>query len=619
MAHSENNTLSSAFKTFFERETLTGPNFNDWYRSLRIVLRVADTFDYLYKPCPGQPADTATEAEKAAFKAEYKKHSDVACIMLGKMSPALQRQFENYPPQNMLAELRKMFEKPPAVEIYDLVDALHSCRQAPGKPVSEHVLEMKGLMDQLHTLGKPYDNDMAPKTNPLKRKENPNKDQAYYHCHVAGHWKRNCPLYLEELHANKKKSKPSAAVSGNLFAIELFNLTYKLNSWVYDTGCCIHVCNTLQGFKVERKLSYGIQYLQVGNGTQAAVEAVGMFDLFLPSGLVLKLNNCYYAPFIVRGVVSLSCLLDLSFHHTIASNRISVSLNGIFYFSAITVNGVFEIDVNNNAPNNNNNSIFSINKKRNLDLNSSYLWYCRLAHIGKTRMQKLRREGLLENIDEESFNKCESCISGKMTKKLFNKNIGRATDLLGLIHTDVCGPLRHVSRKGASYFLTFTDDFSHYRYVYLLKHKHEVFETFKVFKAKVELQLGKKIKALRSDRGGEYLSQEFKDYLNYALESAVSILNMVPTKKVDKIPYEIWHGKALNLSYLKETMVYYFYFPLENKVIVARYGDFFERDLISQEFSGRDYDLEDDHMDTLPSENTSEIPIEPESLGPPSE
>ncbi|GJY56434.1 hypothetical protein Tco_0455549, partial [Tanacetum coccineum] len=62
-------------------------------------------------------------------------------------------------------------------------------------------------------------------------------------------------------------------------------------------------------------------------------------------------------------------------------------------------------------------------------------------------MQKLHREGLLENIDEESFDKCESCISGKMTKKPFNKNIERATDLLGLIHTDVCGPLRHVSRK----------------------------------------------------------------------------------------------------------------------------------------------------------------------------
>ncbi|GKE85136.1 retrotransposon protein, putative, ty1-copia subclass, partial [Tanacetum coccineum] len=54
---------------------------------------------------------------------------------------------------------------------------------------------------------------------------------------------------------------------------------------------------------------------------------------------------------------------------------------------------------------------------------------------------------------------------------------------------------------------------SRYGYVYLLKHKHEIFKTFKVFKSEVELQLGKKIKALRSDRGGEYLSQEFKDYL----------------------------------------------------------------------------------------------------------
>nr|GFB58368.1 zinc finger, CCHC-type [Tanacetum cinerariifolium] len=77
------------------------------------------------------------------------------------MSPALQKQFESYPPQLMLDELKKMFEKPQAVEIYDLLDALHSCKQAPGKSMSAHVLEMKGYMDQLHALGKSYDNDMA--------------------------------------------------------------------------------------------------------------------------------------------------------------------------------------------------------------------------------------------------------------------------------------------------------------------------------------------------------------------------------------------------------------------------------------------------------------------------
>ncbi|GJU51772.1 retrotransposon protein, putative, ty1-copia subclass [Tanacetum coccineum] len=129
--------------------------------------------------------------------------------------------------------------------------------------------------------------------------------------------------------------------------------------------------------------------------------------------------------------------------------------------------------------------------------------HCRLAHISKKRIENLQHDGLLKSTDDESFDQCVSCLSGKMTRKSFLHRPERATDLLGLIHTDVYGPLRHVSRKGASYFITFTDDFSRYGYIYLLKHKHEVFETFKVFKNEVEYQLGKTIKALRSDRGSE--------------------------------------------------------------------------------------------------------------------
>ncbi|GJR64840.1 retrotransposon protein, putative, ty1-copia subclass [Tanacetum coccineum] len=160
------------------------------------------------------------------------------------------------------------------------------------------------------------------------------------------------------------------------------------------------------------------------------------------------------------------------------------------------------------------NSIYNVSTKRaKHNLDSTYLWHCRLAHISKKRIEKLQQEGLLKSTDDESFDQCVSCLSGKMTRKSFPHRPERATDLLGIIHTDVCGPLRHVSRQGASYFITFTDDYSRYGYVYLLKHKHEVFETFKVFKNEVENQLGKTIKALRSDRGGEYISQEFKDYL----------------------------------------------------------------------------------------------------------
>nr|GEW57374.1 retrotransposon protein, putative, Ty1-copia subclass [Tanacetum cinerariifolium] len=80
-------------------------------------------------------------------------------------------------------------------------------------------------------------------------------------------------------------------------------------------------------------------------------------------------------------------------------------------------------------------------------------------------------------------------MSEKMARKPYTHQVERAKDLLGLIRTDVCGPFKIMSRQGASYFVTFTDDFSRYGYVYLLKHKHEVFETFKVFQKELENQL----------------------------------------------------------------------------------------------------------------------------------
>ncbi|KAD2393209.1 hypothetical protein E3N88_40186 [Mikania micrantha] len=221
-------------------------------------------------------------------------------------------------------------------------------------------------------------------------------------------------------------------------------------------------------------------------------------------------------------------------------------------------------------------------------------------------------------------------------------NGGRASDLLGLIHTDVCGPFRIMSRSGERYFITFTDDFSRYGYVYLLKHKHEAFEVFKVFQNEVQNQLGKTIKAIRSDRGGEYLSYDFNEHLkkymvrsmmsranlphsfwSYALETAARIVNMVPTKKVDKTPYELWYGRKPNLSYLrvwgceayvkretsnkldprgekvifvgypKETKAYYFYHPTDKRVFIARRGIFLEEDFLSKGMDGNNVDLDE--------------------------
>nr|GEV04321.1 hypothetical protein [Tanacetum cinerariifolium] len=192
------------------------------------------------------------------------------------------------------------------------------------------------------------------------------------------------------------------------------------------------------------------------------------------------------------------------------------------------------------------------NKRAKHALDSYYLWHCRLGHINKKHIDMLQCDGLLQPTHDESHEKCKSCISGKMARNPFPHQVERAKDLLGLIHTDVCGPFRIMSREGANYFITFTYDFSSCGFAYLMKHKHKVFETFKVFQNEVENQLDKKIKAIQSNRGGEYLTRDFVNHMkSCALQTVARTLNMVPTKKADRTPYKIWHGKALKLSYLR--------------------------------------------------------------------
>ena len=105
----------------------------------------------------------------------------------------------------------------------------------------------------------------------------------------------------------------------------------------------------------------------------------------------------------------------------------------------------------------------------------------------------------------DAKHKCETCVKAKLTRSSF-QSVERHTEPLDLIHSDICD-LKFVQTKGGDkYFITFVDDSTKYYYVYLLKNKDEAIEKFVLYKNEVENQLNKKIKVLRSDRGGEYES-----------------------------------------------------------------------------------------------------------------
>jgi hypothetical protein len=87
---------------------------------------------------------------------------------------------------------------------------------------------------------------------------------------------------------------------------------------------------------------------------------------------------------------------------------------------------------------------------------------------------------------------------------------------LELVHTDLHGPLPVTTHSGYKYWITFIDDTTRFRAVYLLKAKSEAFEAFKVYKSWAENQLGVKMRALQDDKGGEYMSKAFLSFTEAA-------------------------------------------------------------------------------------------------------
>ena len=133
---------------------------------------------------------------------------------------------------------------------------------------------------------------------------------------------------------------------------------------------------------------------------------------------------------------------------------------------------------------------------------SSLLWHKRLGHISNERVQRLIDYGILPHLEYDYLEICVHYVKGKLTKTMKN-GATCSQNLLEIIHVDSSGPYSSTS-CGNKYFITFIDDFSLYGYVFFIKEKSDALEMLKVFRTEVEKQLGKVIKIVRSDKGGEY-------------------------------------------------------------------------------------------------------------------
>nr|GEU67182.1 hypothetical protein [Tanacetum cinerariifolium] len=315
------------FRSFFEKQKLTGPNIIDWYRQLRLVLSTKDKENYLEHPIPAAPvAPPRQQVPPQAIAAH---------------AAWVKRQKE---------ELKAMYSKQAKQKLLQTVREFHSCKQAEGQSVSSHVLKMKYYIDNLERLDQPVRKNLAvslilvflnedfnsfvqnynmhgrvqksqknkphkaakgghgkgkgkgkmgnasftskPKTPPPPKKDNPAKDAVCHQYGEIGHWRRNCPVYLAELMKKKKLSQGASTLG--IFTLELYSFPSK--SWIYDNGYGTHICITTHGLRGSKKLKPEALSLYAGDGHRTAVKAIGTYHLELPSGLVIVLNNFHYTP-----------------------------------------------------------------------------------------------------------------------------------------------------------------------------------------------------------------------------------------------------------------------------------------------------------------------------------
>ncbi|GJW46727.1 zinc finger, CCHC-type containing protein [Tanacetum coccineum] len=522
-----------------EKQKLTGPNFIDWYRQLRIVLSIDDKLNYLEQPLPPAPVAPAGQHVApeilAAHTAWVKGSKEILCLP-SKQSRSFYRLRVIFTPVNR----KKGKSLPQCSENEGYIDNLRAfgC----GHPVT---LGLAGVLIpnrylaqgnltvcadyNMHSLGetkgkkhnKPHSSTgwqeqnqrngkhkhayaLKPKIPPPPKREDPAKDSICHECGETGHWKRNCPQYLAEL-LKKEKNTATGAGGGS-------------------------------GLRASRKLK--------------------------------------------PGALSFAILKGWEFS---------------------------EIDLSNSYANEHC-YIYCKQQKSQARLDSAALVHCPSWYTsGKKRIEKFNTMDFSIN-DLSLYEKCFLVMSWKeLARKPYTHQVERAKDLLW---TNTHRRSWNLSHRTPPYTPT----------TQLVSQRRNRTHTRLWFDLDSQTTPSKVL-------------------WDFALETAARILNMVPTKKVEKTPYEVWHGQAPKLSYLKvwgcealvkrdtltkpdkleprsikcifigypkETMGYSFYYPPENKVLVARNAEFLENSLINQEASGSLEDLEIiQEEDTHPSIDTS--------------
>ncbi|GKA35499.1 retrovirus-related pol polyprotein from transposon TNT 1-94 [Tanacetum coccineum] len=373
------------------------------------------------------------------------------------------------------------------------------------------------------------------------------------------------------------------------------------NVWLFDTEATFHMTARKEWFHQYKPISGGGSVYSC-NDHKLKIIGIGSIMVKMHDGTVRTIRDVRHVEGLKKNLLSLGQLDDLGCKVEI-QNKIMKIIEGAFVLTRGEKVAVNLYELKGEIMKEAEASVASHSPSHRV----AVTWHQKLGHMPEQGMKILVERKLLPGLTKVSLPFCEHCVISKQHRLKFKTSNSRSVYVLELVHSDVWqAPVS--SLGGAKYFVSFIDDYSRRCWVYPIKKKSDVFEVFKVYKARVELDSGKKIKCLRTDNGGEYTGDEFdtfsrqeeikrqfttaytpqqkgvaermnitllekaramlataslrKSFWAEVVNTAYYVINRSPSTTVElKTPMEMWTGKPVNYSdfHIFGSLVYVMY------------------------------------------------------------
>lgn len=365
------------------------------------------------------------------------------------------------------------------------------------------------------------------------------------------------------------------------------------------------------------------QTVRLGDDNEIEVAGKGSVAIQLQDGQTKLLQNVQFVPNLAHNLLSVGQLMSSGYAVIFEGNSCSIKdvKTGIQLMKiSRTRNNMFPLE-------------FSCPAVANMVIKASeeaMLWHERFGHLSIQGLQILTRKNMVLGMPKlQKLKYCDACFHSKLTRQPYPSGVAwRAKEKLQLVHADLCGPMQVESMGGSRYFFLLIDDFSRMSWTYFIKSKDETFNCFQKFLVMVERETGLKLKTLRTDRGGEFISNEFRNYCEKlgikheftapyspqqngiaerknrtlverarsmmkskhlpiffwaeAIATVAYLSNLSPTRAVrGRTPYEAWRGskpskfddraqKTIFIGYSSESKAYRLFDPETKKVVISR-------------------------------------------------